>query len=1157
MPERAGKLAKAGRHGRQGSGFASTSGVALSLALASLLLSASPCAAQPSPGGELDFGIELELRGRERTPVRVSERTFSDYAKILEPLVRAYGGDPRDIKRIDFEKTLANGSKRALMRAEWIDTKGRRWRVEPEWVTGGGRQQVDFELVTPRLKDPAEIERVVKTVRESGRVREGLQSSVHIHVDGKGLIDARGNATGLINLINLHETLEPQLRRLLAPSRGAGIFNGAAGSRMGPEGAYVNRFNRPIYLDHPELLQELERLPKSERTRAKIESLFAARAEAEAKLHNVPDLSTKGWKYRSLNLANFLQLNPNLPAGSGSVEFRMNDLDLSSPKNHALQVELYRALVAKAKALAAEGKTVPAPRRAPLPPGANPALYYGQPDPATAKAELRQVLRDLGLDPKRYEGIMSRNVRGPPAMDVEAFKRAVDATILRKDATLRVEGESAGTANQVFERLKTSGERPDLVLLLPVRDGARALSVADALAKRANAALYLQEVAHAGAKQGVRYRQAVSVKAVGDAIEVRIAPGQRSLTQLETLVRLLSRGITASDAPRGRHAGLPAAEGTLVELAARYANEAEGRTLSRKARRALEVMGLRGGPQLLLPLLEWKGQDYLSQPTQRDVRFRAERYLSRLITTAEGITASSGGYEVALEKARSEVRTWAQETGLGELLFRSLLPNRPAATDRLARYRRGDGTLKWKELTRDRALREVGGLAHFGMALFLKEVAVVTATGDKARIEEFFDGLMTTDFYKHYGMFVAGARLGEVAYVRYLQRFIKPTFVNSLLKTNLTLAAGLALPMIVEGTFEGKTFAITLGSLGLSSGLVQGGVKSIRWVMSLKKARDTGILARVGLKTTRLAKVGGWFYTAAELAVVLYFAEKIDQGVNAYLDKKAAREELGKAGVDLLAVLNTKDVAPARARAAADAYHEAWINYRDFLYGPLHLDEAQLAQRLEGLARRAKIDADKRKAALDRVAAHPALKVRMEERYGSLEAYADHLLAESDREISRDVNTYVDSYNLNRKKHLDEVYFSNRRKTPFLGGLQHRDWLLSGGVGGSEGDPWSGRSDLWSVWGRDRAKASLADALGGAGTNRLQAYEDEAAIFTRLAEQARERGQDEVAEALERRAEIAKVLREADESLIRGNGLIDAKRRSGISESLRGSTGPR
>ena len=77
-------------------------------------------------------------------------------------------------------------------------------------------------------------------------------------------------------------------------------------------------------------------------------------------------------------------------------------------------------------------------------------------------------------------------------------------------------------------------------------------------------------------------------------------------------------------------------------------------------------------------------------------------------------------------------------------------------------YRRADGTLRWKALASDGLLREGGALAHFTLALFLKELAVVMKTGDRSRIEEFFDGLMTTDFYKEYGLFVVGARIGDV-----------------------------------------------------------------------------------------------------------------------------------------------------------------------------------------------------------------------------------------------------------------------------------------------------------------------------------------------------------------------------------------------------------
>ena len=102
------------------------------------------------------------------------------------------------------------------------------------------------------------------------------------------------------------------------------------------------------------------------------------------------------------------------------------------------------------------------------------------------------------------------------------------------------------------------------------------------------------------------------------------------------------------------------------------------------------------------------------------------------------------------------------------------------------------------------------------------------------------------------------ARVGEVAYNRYLQRHIKPKFVNGLLKTNLVLAAGIALPMIVEGKFEGRAFAISVGSLGLSSAAVRSGVAGLKWVVNLKKAKDTGALARFGTRAGRLAKLGGW-----------------------------------------------------------------------------------------------------------------------------------------------------------------------------------------------------------------------------------------------------------------------------------------------------------
>ena len=43
------------------------------------------------------------------------------------------------------------------------------------------------------------------------------------------------------------------------------------------------------------------------------------------------------------------------------------------------------------------------------------------------------------------------------------------------------------------------------------------------------------------------------------------------------------------------------------------------------------------------------------------------------------------------------------------------------------------------------------------------------------------------------------------------------------------------------------------------------------------------------LRASRWAKIGGWIYTAAELAVILYFAEDIEHSINKYVDRRAAR----------------------------------------------------------------------------------------------------------------------------------------------------------------------------------------------------------------------------------------------------------------------------
>jgi hypothetical protein len=406
--------------------------------------------------------------------------------------------------------------------------------------------------------------------------------------------------------------------------------------------------------------------------------------------------------------------------------------------------------------------------------------------------------------------------------------------------------------------------------------------------------------------------------------------------------------------------------------------------------------------------------------------------------------------------------------------------------DALASYRRADGTLDWKRVTGDRALREVGGLAHFGIALFLKELAVVARSGDRARIEEFFDGLATTDFYKHYGLFVIGARAGEVAYGRYLASYVKPRFVSSILKTNVVLAA-------------------------------------------------------VG-RATRLARVGGWFYTAAELAVILLIAEDMDKAVNRWLDARAARAALVEAEEAFIAAAHAEGATPESVAEAAAAVHEAWTAYRDFLYRPLEEDDVLFAARLERAAEKAKKTADAHAAALERIHRHPALLRSTIARHGSVEAYAAALVAEEKAELDAQVEVYANSYNASREEHLRQVYEEGRRDGSYLGGVENLSYVLAGAVPGASGDPYEGRRDVIARRGRDQLRRGLRAALGEPSENRLQAYDDELELLNAVRASLAAQGREGLAEALDGARERVAATQTLDDQLIHGNGVVTVDR---------------
>ena len=463
-----------------------------------------------------------------------------------------------------------------------------------------------------------------------------------------------------------------------------------------------------------------------------------------------------------------------------------------------------------------------------------------------------------------------------------------------------------------------------------------------------------------------------------------------------------------------------------------------------------------------------------------------------------------------------------------------------AKVDRWDRFRRADGTLDWKKAGRAGALQAGGGLAHFGLALFLKELAAAAKTGDRARLEEFFDGLLQTDFYVHYGLFALGAAASDVAYSRYLQRYVKPRFVSSVLRTNLALATGMALPQIVAGEFEGKPFAISLVSLGLSATAVQAGVRGLSWVRELRRARQGSALAQAGRTASRLGRIGGWTYTVAETAVVLYLAEEVEDRLNAWLERDAALDALADAGEELTRALGDGDATPESVRAAAERHHAAWSDYRDFLYRPLSEADALLGARLERIAAEAKQDQDSLSAFRSRSESSPALRQRLEARYGSLDEYLARRERKLDQEHQASVSRALASYEDARRQALSEIYTTGQESElrAKLDELDHREWLLTGAREQSAVDPHGARSDLMARLGRGRLRSSLRDALREASPGRLTSYADEQALLSHAVAVLQAQGRGDLAAPLRELAERVEAEQDLDRETFLGEGAV-------------------
>ncbi|MEZ6188726.1 MAG: hypothetical protein R3F62_27455 [Planctomycetota bacterium] len=723
----------------------------------------------------------------------------------------------------------------------------------------------------------------------------------------------------------------------------------------------------------------------------------------------------------------------------------------------------------------------------------------GPPVPHPLGAETADVLKGIGPTPGRRARTASTPRRPAPSLP-EAVRDWQKTETLRR-AGVAIYEPVAIVALPYMEWSKSEGWRPVAVFVRRARENLR-VSDLDHMSRQQKARL----LAELKAKLEAELRGVGRTQPLSDGEVIRAFVERMGRTA----------GIFQGGIGQGRfffHGMLHDQNVSLLGEIPDVGNS-DGEQRSRQAmQRAWEGSNYTWWPDQLKEYASLKGATVETALFHR----LAHLYNQHLAPVAQGGGMSEAEVLELFGKAYREGRRGVSAADPRRTLTIEL--ERPAGTEReLERYRRADRTVDWA-----RVRHEGAALGQFTLALFLKELAVVAATGDRVRTEEFFDYLLSTDFYLHYGLFVGGARATQAVYLRTLERRLRPGFVNGVLKNSLVLGAGLALPMLVEGQLSGRSFAISLTSLGLSSAAVQGGVKGLRWVVELKSAQGRSALARFGASGSRLARLGGWFYTAAELAVVLYVAEQADHWATARLDLADARATLADAGQTFFAAAAAAED-PGAFEAALDAYHAAWVDYREHLATPLHRDEALLRARLEGPAEQAREAAEARAVALERLEQHPNLKQRVLAEHGSLQAYVEHLVAADEARIAADSERYLDAYAADSARHAREVYREHRREGALLEGLDDAALHLGGG------DPYAGRGDVLARLGRRYSTFELRSALRRASRNRPQAYDDELEVLAALSEVYGERPL--LREVLAARAASVRAQRAQDTGLV-------------------------
>lgn len=432
-------------------------------------------------------------------------------------------------------------------------------------------------------------------------------------------------------------------------------------------------------------------------------------------------------------------------------------------------------------------------------------------------------------------------------------------------------------------------------------------------------------------------------------------------------------------------------------------------------------------------------------------------------------------------KAKENILLTLDKNDADRKLVKESLEKLKREADPLYGARKTNGLLDWKKV-KDGLKSGALGIAHFGLSLFLKELAVAVQTNDRFVIEEFFSGLMSVDFYTEYGLFSAGAMGGEFIYTKFLERYIKPKFVNTVLKSTLVMAAGMALPELIHGRFDGKAFAINLSGMFLSSSAVKAGVAGLKWVLPIEKLATQATWMKKlmsAYNASKWAKVGGWFYTAAETAVVLYFGDKISRAITNYLDEKEAKSKVGEATEAFIEAVKTGN--KAKIEEAMKNLEEAYGAYRNFLYKPLEEEEQKLMMRLNNMGRELKGLQDAYDRYMKLYESDPA-------KYASLKRMAENLKSGKIAGIEKDMKDAFAIYERNRDAKMKEIYQSNIRNTPLVGNDMETIDALMGRTGSGVG----GILDRGTNWWKAR---SVRSAFSNPSNNRMESYVDEADVI--------------------------------------------------------------